>query len=129
MWIRHLNSRIGYGAGYLDRGASYPSNAAARGTANRVQAPIIDPSNPLILRAGAQRALKTLGFDASGNPIAISTTISPALAAFCASATLCLGKISAWPCRQAPYLMRELFRYLIHICYVSDPHLLLKDLK
>jgi hypothetical protein len=61
--------------------------------------------------------LKTLGFDASGDPIAISTTISPALAAFCASATLCLGEISAWPCRHAPYLMRELFRYLIRICY------------
>jgi hypothetical protein len=62
---------------------------------------------PLTLRAGAQRALKTLGFDASGNP----------MAAFCASAKLCLGEISAWPCRHAPYLMRELFRYLIHICY------------
>ena len=31
-----------------------------------MQAPFIDPSNPLTLRAGAQRALKTLGFDASG---------------------------------------------------------------
>ena len=43
-----------------NRGASYPSSAAARGTANRVQAPIIDPSNRLTLRARAQRALKTL---------------------------------------------------------------------
>ena len=124
-----------------NQGTSYPSSAAARGTANRVQAPIIDPSHPLTLRGGTQRALKTLGFDASGNPIAISTTISPALAAFCASATLIrLEETTILRTRSprfgdacsrsgpVPYPMRE-FMYLIHICYVSDPHLLSRDLE
>jgi len=68
------------------------SEAASR----YVSAPITDPSAPLTLPAASQRANKIMAFDASGNPIAATSspagTISSAMAPVVSAASLPLAR-------------------------------------
>ena len=103
MWT----ARVSDGAGYLDQQSRclLPVQRSSSRNTNRVQAPIIDPSNRLTLRARAQRALKTLVCRCSVREISLPSSPSARR-----RASLCRNHASGW----TPLTLQQTGLALIH---------------